>query len=68
MLCLKTDDVDAEVSRLRASGVPVLYEPTDEPYGERMAHIADPDGRPIRLYSKSSDHGAAPHERSVGGQ
>jgi lactoylglutathione lyase len=52
MLCLKTDDVDAEVSRLRASGTPVLYEPTDQPrYGERMAYVADPDGRPILLYS-----------------
>ncbi len=60
VLCLKTDDVDAEVNRLRASGVPVLYEPTDEPYGERMAYVADPDGRPILLYSKSSDRGVTP--------
>ncbi|MBV8542222.1 MAG: VOC family protein [Pseudonocardiales bacterium] len=52
VLCLHTDDVDAEVSRLRASGVPVLYEPTDHArYGERMAYVADPDGRPIMLYS-----------------
>jgi lactoylglutathione lyase len=52
VLCLKTDDVDSAVSRLRDSGAPVLYEPTDQPcYGERMAYVADPDGRPILLYS-----------------
>ncbi|MGH4009810.1 MAG: VOC family protein [Pseudonocardiaceae bacterium] len=51
-MCLKTDDVDVEVTRLRTSGTPVLYEPTDHPYGERMAYVADPDGRPILLYSK----------------
>lgn len=51
VLCLKTDDVDAEVSRLRASGTPILYEPTDQLYAERIAYVADPDGRPILLYS-----------------
>ncbi|MGH3771403.1 MAG: VOC family protein [Pseudonocardiaceae bacterium] len=52
VLYLKTDDVDAEVSRLRASGTPILYEPTDWPsLGERVAYVADPDGRPILLYS-----------------
>jgi lactoylglutathione lyase len=52
VLCLKTDDVDSAVSRLRDSGTPVLYEPTDQPcYGERMAYVANPDGRPIMLYS-----------------
>lgn len=50
-LCLKTDNVDAEVSRLRASGVPILYEPTDQPCGERMAYVADPDGHLISLSS-----------------
>lgn len=51
ILCLKTDDVDVEVNRLRNAGTPVLYEPTDQPYGERMAYVADPDGRPILIYS-----------------
>lgn len=52
VLYLKTDDVDAEVSRLRALGAPVLYEPTDHPsYAERVAYVADPDGHPILLYS-----------------
>ncbi len=52
ILCLKTDDVVAEVSRLRASGTRILYEPIDHPSGERIAYVADPDGRPILLYSK----------------
>lgn len=52
MLCLKADDVDAEVSRLRASGATILNEPTDQSYGKRFAYVADPDGRPILLYSE----------------
>ena len=37
------------VSRLRAQGVGVLLEPTDEPWGERNAGILDPDGYPVYL-------------------
>jgi lactoylglutathione lyase len=52
ILCLRANDVDVEINRLRASGTPILYEPTDHPhYGERIAYVADPDGRPILLYA-----------------
>ncbi|MGH3771402.1 MAG: VOC family protein [Pseudonocardiaceae bacterium] len=54
MLCLEIDDVNAAVSRLRASGTPILKEPTDQPFEKRFAYVADPDGRPILLYSEIS--------------
>jgi lactoylglutathione lyase len=48
-LYFQVEDVDEAVSRLRADGVGVLLEPTDEPWGERNAGILDPDGYPIYL-------------------
>jgi lactoylglutathione lyase len=48
-LCLETDDVDALVDRLRAAGVAVLSEPADQPWGERVAFVEDPDGNPVHL-------------------
>ncbi len=44
-LCVYTDNVDAAVASLRDSGVTVLQEPEDQPWNERMAYVADPDGR-----------------------
>ncbi|MGD9570787.1 MAG: VOC family protein [Thermoleophilia bacterium] len=43
------DDVDALVARLRSAGVPVLAEPSDTDWGERMATVADPDGHVVHL-------------------
>jgi lactoylglutathione lyase len=43
------DDVDARVEELRGAGVPVLREPADMPWGERVGYVADPDGNPIAL-------------------
>lgn len=48
-LCVYTDDVDAAVAGLREHGVPVLVEPADQPWGERMAYVADPDGHPVMI-------------------
>lgn len=42
-------DLDALVSRLRDSGVSVLREPEDMPWGERIASVSDPDGNPVAL-------------------
>jgi lactoylglutathione lyase len=41
------DDVDAMLASL--AGVPVLREPADMPWGERIATITDPDGNPVAL-------------------
>jgi uncharacterized glyoxalase superfamily protein PhnB len=38
------DDCDAAVDRLRAAGAPVVAEPEDQPWGERVARVLDPDG------------------------
>jgi lactoylglutathione lyase len=43
------DDVDAAVERAQGDGAPVLREPQDMPWGERIAHVSDPDGNPVAL-------------------
>jgi lactoylglutathione lyase len=48
-LWVYVDDVDATVAQLRDAGVPVLAEPEDMPWGERMAYVSDPDGNPVAL-------------------
>ncbi|BBH68740.1 lactoylglutathione lyase [Actinoplanes sp. OR16] len=48
-LCVYADDVDAAIAELRAAGVAVLVEPADQPWGERMAYVADPDGHPVMI-------------------
>jgi lactoylglutathione lyase len=48
-LCVYTDDVDAAVVGLRDAGVPVLVEPADQPWGERLAYVEDPDGNPVMI-------------------
>jgi catechol 2,3-dioxygenase-like lactoylglutathione lyase family enzyme len=54
-LYFQVDDVDEAVSRLRAHGVGVLVEPTDEPWGERDAGVLDPDGYPVYLTQSLAD-------------
>jgi lactoylglutathione lyase len=48
-LCVYTDDVDAAIADLVEAGVPVLAEPADQPWGERLAYVADPDGNPVHI-------------------
>jgi lactoylglutathione lyase len=48
-LCVYTDDVDAAVEELRSHGVLVLTEPADQPWEERTAYVADPDGHPVMI-------------------
>jgi lactoylglutathione lyase len=51
------DDCDAAVDRLRAGGVRVLQEPEDQPWGERIARVHDPDGNEVIIGSRSSATG-----------
>jgi uncharacterized glyoxalase superfamily protein PhnB len=51
-LWVDTDDCDAAVARLRAAAVEVVEEPADQPWGERVARVSDPDGNVIILGSK----------------
>lgn len=46
-LWIYTDDCDAAIEGLRAHGVPILEEPADQPWGERIARVLDPDGNEI---------------------
>jgi lactoylglutathione lyase len=51
-LCVYTDDVDKAVAHLRDAGYRVLYEPTDQPWNERMAYVADPDGNAVMICAR----------------
>lgn len=52
-LCVYADDCDAAVAHLRGHGARVLTGPADQPWGERMARLADPDGNEIVLVSRT---------------
>jgi lactoylglutathione lyase len=47
--------LDREVRELRGAGVTVLRDPTDMPWGERVAYVADPDGNPVALADAGVD-------------
>ena len=53
-LWMYADDCDAAVEHLRGHGVRVVAEPADQPWGERMAEVADPDGNRVIVASRAS--------------
>ena len=48
-LWVYTGDCDAAVERLRAAGVTIVEEPADQPWGERVARVLDPDGNLVLI-------------------
>ena len=48
-MCIYADGVDDAITMLREAGVRVLAEPIDQPWGERMAYVEDPDGIPVMV-------------------
>lgn len=50
-LWVYVDDCDAVVERLRGKAVPVLEAPADQPWGERLARVSDPDGNVVLIAS-----------------
>jgi lactoylglutathione lyase len=48
-LWVYVDDCDAAVGRLRAAGVKVIEEPADQPWGERVARVLDPDANHVLI-------------------
>ncbi len=48
-LCVYVDDVDATYGEAKRSRFEAVAEPTDMPWGERVAWIADPDGNLVML-------------------
>jgi lactoylglutathione lyase len=55
-LCLwvYAENCDAAVERLRAAGTRVTEEPVDQPWGERVARVVDPDGNEIIIGQRAS--------------
>ena len=49
LLSIDVSDVDALLPRVAALGGEVTGGPTDMPWGQRVAHIKDPDGNTINL-------------------
>jgi lactoylglutathione lyase len=54
-LWVYADDCDRAVERLRAAGVPIVEEPADQPWGERVARVHDPDGNQVIIGSRPSE-------------
>jgi lactoylglutathione lyase len=46
-LWVYADSCDAAIERLRAGGITVTEEPADQPWGERVARVLDPDGNEV---------------------
>jgi lactoylglutathione lyase len=52
-LWVYVDDCDAAVDALRAAGVTVVEPPADQPWGERVARVRDPDGNDVIIGAES---------------
>ncbi len=48
------DDCDAAIERCRAAGVEIVEEPTDQPWGERVARVRDPDGNLVLIAERAA--------------
>jgi lactoylglutathione lyase len=53
VLWVYADDCDAAVDRLRAAGMEILEEAADQPWGEKTARVADPDGNELIIASRA---------------
>jgi lactoylglutathione lyase len=53
-LWIYVDDCDATVARLRDAGTPIVEEPVDQPWGERVARVRDPDGNEVIIGQRAS--------------
>ncbi|MEU3451582.1 VOC family protein [Streptomyces thermolilacinus] len=49
LLSIGVDDVDETLGRVTALGGSVSGGANDMPWGQRVAHIQDPDGNPVNL-------------------
>jgi catechol 2,3-dioxygenase-like lactoylglutathione lyase family enzyme len=45
----QTDDLDATFEQVRASGVEIVQEPTEQPWGTRDFAVRDPSGNMVRI-------------------
>jgi lactoylglutathione lyase len=51
-LWVYAQDCDQAVDALRDAGVKIVQEPADQPWGERIAVVEDPDGNTITIGQK----------------
>ena len=51
VIYFESDDVDAEIARLRGAGIELESGPVDQRWLWREAYLRDPDGNRICLYS-----------------
>ena len=49
ILALTVDDLDGELARLQAEGVPITMPLTEEEWGERAFQVRDPNGVIVQL-------------------
>ncbi|MFJ5731674.1 VOC family protein [Streptomyces paradoxus] len=49
LLSIGVEDVDETLGRVVALGGSVRSGPNDMPWGQRVAHISDPDGNPVNI-------------------
>jgi 2-hydroxychromene-2-carboxylate isomerase/predicted enzyme related to lactoylglutathione lyase len=53
VVCLRVDDVDAAVKRLKGGGATFVREPHDQPtWVQRVAHLRDPAGNLVELWTR----------------
>ena len=52
-LWVYASDCDAAIARLREGGVTIVEEPADQPWGERVARVLDPDGNTVIVGARS---------------
>ena len=48
-ICFETDTFDAEISRLKAHGVPLLHDIVEETWGQMTIRFYDPDSNLVEL-------------------
>ena len=53
-LWVYAEDCDAAVAKLRTAGVTITEEPTDQPWGERVARVLDPDGNEVIIGQRAA--------------
>jgi lactoylglutathione lyase len=53
-LWVYAESCDEAVERLRAGGATITEEPTDQPWGERVARALDPDGNQVIVGQRSA--------------
>ena len=53
-LWIYVDDCDAVVEKMRRSGVTIRAEPADQPWGERIARVVDPDGNEVVIGARAA--------------